>query len=332
MQSDEDELVFESIYDTERSDDDLYFTPSYSDVEEDDYVVDSIFDVQTYLNIADTKRSEIERVMMKYGELNMRCMSHPFLVKQVAFREIVAASKIINRRVSSDTFAMYLNNCLHSSHDTIDLRHAAFAYNRFISREASTSDLYAFFNTQRSKRIDELYESVTDAYKEYSSVLSHLVSSFALMSVYNALNERVDNYDSYLLCSYAMKEQMNAYIPMPLAVSGSGALGASAYSVKERFERFVDAVLHSLISHCNFANDTLRYKEHAHSLYTKRGDKLDVLLDTISQYEYVNTAIIERECSVSKMTATRYLNELEECSLITEITKQSRFKLYKIAL
>ena len=91
-------------------------------------------------------------------------------------------------------------------------------------------------------------------------------------------------------------------------------------------DEFYEKLGNQTLSPVNFQNEMKNYKEEFRSKLPKIYSK--ELLESLFYEVYTKISYIEKACNVTRITATSYLNQLEEIGLL-ESEKVGRERLYK---
>ncbi|WP_306045172.1 hypothetical protein [Nioella sp. MMSF_3534] len=332
--------------DGEAHEEDLWFLPGPLEEEPDDLPPGRRAEPPDTAVIKDWAKAEgfhaarLARVAGRLGALDDRLLRGPEGWRhRLALVEAADLSWFAGDRVSSDRLALWISMRLSGAQDDPNaLARVGWAVRRLTGGPGPKSDLAAFLDRRDPENIEDSAERFEDRAGGWLDVMTaaadlHPITracmGFHLWSL-AGLGQHGDLMEAAVTASRIAAGDRNGAVFAPLAMGGAGGLRGSGLP-PERLVRWLDGMNSAILTAMRHLDDTQTWVARAEVAMSQLSGRTSAALRSVlTEWPLVSAPMAEAITGASRAAVQRNLAWMEERDLLREVTKQGRFRMWRI--
>lgn len=344
-----EDLGPQSIYDTDPSEDDLWFLPPEDDEPQDAFLppgpradTRTLFDPRDWRAAQDGLSAELADLALTFGALDERLRAGPEgWTHRLALMDVSDLGWWTGDRISVDRLALWTGLRIGATGDDVQaLFRAGWAVRRLTGGAAPSvggweAGLTAFLD-RMAQGIEEVPETVADLAEVMRNAEGlHPVTQAAIaFHAWRALSQGIgqDTEAAIVAARHAASMGRGGALFMPLALSGPGALRGTG-EPDEKLAAWVQgagqAVLAALLHLDRVSAWEIRAREAVEDLSGRTPPRL---IDVLTAWPMVSAPLAEDLTGASRAAVQRNIDRFTRRNLIREVTGQGRYRVWTAAL
>jgi hypothetical protein len=341
-----DNPLLTSEGDEEAHEDDLWFLPGPLEEELDELPRGPRAEPTETSVIDDWAKAEgahaglLARVAGRLGALDDRLLRGPEGWRhRLALIEAADLSWFASDRVSSDRLALWISMRLSGAQDDPNaLARIGWAVRRLTGGPGPMVDLAAFLDRRDPEKIDDVTERFEDRAGGWVDLMAaaadlHPITracmGFHLWSL-AGLGQHGDQIEAAVTAARIASSDGSGAIFAPLAMGGAGGLRASGLA-QERLARWLIGMTSAILTAMRSLDDIEAWCARAEGdMCQLSGRTPAALRSAFTDWPLVSAPMAEALTGASRAAVQRNLAWMEERGLIREVTKQGRFRIWRI--
>ena len=332
--------------DEEPHEDDLWFLPGSLEEEPDDLPPGPRAEPPDTAVIEDWAKAEglhaarLARVAGRLGALDDRLLRGPQGWRhRLALIEAADLSWFAGDRVSADRLALWISMRLSGAQDDPNaLARVGWAVRRLTGGPGPKADLAAFLDRRDPENIADSTERFEDRARGWLDVMTAAAQLHPITRAcmgyhvwsFAGLGQLDDQIEAAVTASRIAASDGSGAVFAPLAMGGAGGLRVSGLPT-ERLARWLDGMNSAILTAMRHLDGIETWGARAEGAISQLSGRTPAALRSIlEEWPLMSAPMAEALTGASRAAVQRNLTWMEEKGLIQEVTRQGRFRIWRI--